>query len=326
MFSRTKLAAAAVSALIATTGLAACASGPGNGSSGGHQKVIGLLAPETTDNSYSAAYVKAAQQEAEKQGVTLKIYNAKYSASTQASQADELLAQKPEGIVLWPADSTAISPIITKAKALKIPLSISNSEVSPDTLQQVEYYTGPSNTKEGEAAAELMNKALGGKGEVAIVEGLAGNSTAIDRADGFINKLAKIAPDIKIVAKQPADWDKTKAISVTSAILNKYGSTLAGIYSPDDTMASGASQALQAAGKKPGEIKLVGIGFSKVGAAEIKGGYQYGTVFQSPLLDGKYAIQYMAQTINGNPPSENQIFIPIPEVTAGNISKYTPEY
>jgi ribose transport system substrate-binding protein len=290
------------------------------------QTFIGALLPVTSSNSYSAAYVKAMKAEAKEFGVRLKIYDSNFSTSTQAAQADELFAQHPDGVVLWPAEASAVTPILTKAEAADIPILISDSEVPEDVLKRALMYTGPSNQRQGAAAAELMAEALGGKGNVVVLAGVAGNSTSVDRETGFANRLKEIAPDIKILGTQPTDWDKGKAISVTTSFLTKYGSQINGIFATNDDLAAGAAQALSTAGKADGDIKIVGIGFSTSGAKELEKGAMYGTIFQSAVADGEYAVRYLVDALNGKLPEDNRVYIPIPKVTATNMGEYTPEW
>jgi ABC-type sugar transport system substrate-binding protein len=73
--------------------------------------------------------------------------------------------------------------------------------------------------------------------EVAVSEGIAGNASGIARRDGFI-KTIEASGALTLVANQPADWDRAKANSVTTNILQA-NPELKGIYFANDTMALG---------------------------------------------------------------------------------------
>lgn len=306
--------------------LSACgASGGGSGQTGNKPLVIGLLFPVVAGTPYSTSYVNAFKAKAAQLGVEVKVYDANLSASTQASQAEELFAQKPDGIVLNPAVADAAAPIIAKANALKIPISISNSEVSPDLLAKSVLYTGPPNKQQGEVAAEMLAKALGNRGNVIIVGGPAGVQVCVDREAGLREKLKEIAPDMKVLDAQPADWDVAKSISATTAMLTKYGEQVDGIYAMADFLALGAAQALTKAGKNPKDIPIVGTGFSRDGQKGIKDGALYGTVRQSATADGEYAIEYLVKSLKGEP-TEKNTYIPSDPITIDNVDQYTPDW
>lgn len=314
-------------ALVMTLGLTACgsSSGGGGGAKGDDDVFIGLLFPVTSQTPYSTAYVKAFKAKAAELGVRVKVYDANLSASTQASQADELFAQKPDGVVLNPAAADAAAPIIAKANALKIPISISNSEVSSDLMEKSEFYTGPPNRQQGGVAAELLAKALGNKGNVVIVGGPAGVQVCADREAGFRDKLKEIAPDIKVLDSQPADWDAAKTISVTTSMLSKYGDDVDGIYTMADFMGIAAAKALTKAGKDPKEIPIVGTGFSISGHKAVKDRTLYGTVRQSATADGEYAVEYLVKSLNGEKVEKNT-YIPSEAITIENADEFKPDW
>ena len=222
------------------------------------------------------------------------------------------------------ADSITLA-VSAKANALKIPISISNSEVSPDLAKHTVLYTGPPNTEQGEVAAQIMAKALGNKGNVIIVGGPAGLQVCADRENGFKNKLKEIAPDMKVLDSQPADWDVAKSISVTTSMLTKYGSQVNGVYAMADFEALGAAQALIKAGKNPKDIPIVGTGFSKDGQKAIMDGTLYGTVRQSATEDGAYAIEYLVKALKGESVAKNT-FIPADLITRDNVNQFSPDW
>lgn len=313
-------------ALALALGLSACGSaGSDGGSKSDKDMFVGLLFPVIAGTPYSTAYSKAFKAKAAELGVKVKVYDANLSASTQSSQADELFAQKPDAVVLSPVAADAAAPIIAKANALKIPISISNSEVSPDLAKKTVLYTGPPNKEQGEVAAEIMAKALGNKGNVVIVGGPAGLQVCADREGGFREKLKEIAPDMKVLDSQPADWDVAKSISVTTSMLTKYGDQVDGIYAMADFEALGAAKALTKAGRDPKDIRIVGTGFSNDGQKAIKDGVLYGTVRQSATDDGEYAIEYLVKSLKGESVEKNT-YITADQITLENVDEFTPDW
>jgi ribose transport system substrate-binding protein len=329
--SSTRLVAVVVTALALV--VAACGSSDEKGGSGGDtsassakkQKVVGVLAPETNDNTYSAAYVQRLKELASQANLELKIYNAKYDAATQASQADSLLAQKPDAIILWPADSRAVRPILLKAKQAGIPVDASNSETSASDAQLIKTYTGPSNAQIGAKAADLMNEALGGKGRIVIIEGQPGNATNIERVKAFRARLKEAAPGIQIGGSQPAYWQKPKAVSATTQFLSRFDNDIQGIYGVDDILAAGAAEALKKAKISPDKIKIIGTGGNKLGMPLVASGEVYATMFQSPITDATLALQSIVKVLDGQKvPSTTYMQMPV--VKKDNASQYEAQW
>jgi ABC-type sugar transport system substrate-binding protein len=319
--------------------IAACGNSSGSGSGGkttgggssssssGAKKTVGVLMPESSDNTYSASYAAKLQQLAAEKGVKLSIYNAKFDVGTQASQASALLAQHPDAIIFWPAAPTGARAILLKAQQANIPVDVTNSALSASDVPQSLYrtFTGPSNTKIGATQADVMNKALGGKGQIAIIEGQPANSTNIDRVKGFKAELAKAAPGIKVVCDEPGFWIQPKSQAAASQCLSRFSNKLDGFYASDDITAAGIVQALQAAGLPKGKVKVVSAGGNKLGFPLVKSGWVLATLFQSPVQDATLAMDNILKVLNGQqvPPAT---YFPTPPVTAQNIDQFTPEW
>ena len=135
-----------------------------------------------------------ADAEAKAEGVTLIWQGdpAQYSPATQIPIADQVLAQKPTGLVLIPTDPVALQNTVTKANAAKIPVVNVDTHVN-DLSKVVSFITGD-NADGGAKAADAMAKAIGykagGKYEVAVGLTSATATTNVARLDGFSKAIA----------------------------------------------------------------------------------------------------------------------------------------
>ena len=75
------------------------------------------------------------------------------------------------------------------------------------------------NYEAGKLVAEQMIKDLGGKGKVAVLEGIPGASSTNERQSGFEETLKKEAPDMEIVTSLTANYNREEGASVTEDIL-----------------------------------------------------------------------------------------------------------
>ncbi len=119
-------------------------------------------------------------------------------------------------------------------------------------------FIGSDFVEQGKRAADQMIKATGGKGEVAILLGAAGNNVTTDRTKGFEDRIKAKAPDLKVVFQQTGDFAREKGQQVTEQLIqSKPG--INGVYAENDEMGLGAVTALKGAGKKPGDVKIVSV-------------------------------------------------------------------
>ncbi len=98
-----------------------------------------------------------------------------------------------------------------------------------------------------EQTARILLDAMGGKGGVVHLGGIASNNPAIERLNGLKNAL-KDYPDVELLDAQPADWDTQKANQIMSGFLTRYGDEITGVHCANDTIAYGVLEALRAEG------------------------------------------------------------------------------
>jgi ribose transport system substrate-binding protein len=314
-------AAAVVTLLVAVAGLtAACGSDGGGSASDGGKKVYALL-PQGTDQPYGTEYLKAMKAEADKEDISLTITNSQYDADKQASDCQVAVAAKPALIILWPAVADTVRPCLERAKAAGIPVTITNSDVKADDKSLTAGYSGPDTYGQGAASAEIMCELADGKDiNILEIEGLTGNTTAINRKDGFDETIAKSCPNVKIVASQPGDWNKDDSQTVTSEMLTAAGAkNIQGIYAADDTMVAGAIDALKAQGIDVDKMLITSIGNTKLGNPLVVNGELDGTVFQSSAWDGQHAVTLAAKVLAGDKIDGDE-FMPSVKVTKDNAS------
>jgi ribose transport system substrate-binding protein len=318
-------------AVVASVGaLAALAAGCGSDSAdaSGGNKVYALL-PQGTDQPYGTEYLKAMKSEAEKEGLDLTITNSQYDADKQASDCQVAVAAKPALIILWPAVADAVRPCLERAKAAGIPVTVTNSDVKEEDKELTAGYSGPDTYGQGASSAEMMCELAGDKPTNIIeVQGLTGNTTAINRSAGFNDTIKENCPNVKVLAAQPGNWNKDESQTVTSEMLTSVGADkVQGIYAADDTMVAGAIDALKARGIDPEPMFITSIGNTKLGNPLVQSGALDGTVFQSSSWDGRNAVTLAKQVLDGGEVEED-LFMPSVKVTEANATddEVAPEW
>ncbi|PWJ93787.1 MULTISPECIES: sugar ABC transporter substrate-binding protein [Mesorhizobium] len=275
-------------------------------------------------NSYVATYLDTFNTYTKQLGVKTIVLDAQVDPAKQSDQVQDLIAQQADVMIVWPVNGKAIVPALRKAKEAGIPVVVTNSQADPSAADYFNTFSGPDNIKQANSAGEMMVEALGGKGNVVVIDGLPGYSVAQEREKGFLDVI-KQHPDIKVLDIQPGDWSREKAQSVMEAYLVKYGDKIDGVYSADSDMGVGALAAVKAAiaeGKiKPGKIKFTDCTLFAAAYDEIKAGNYYGSVLQSPVVDAQAAIQAAIQIAEGKE-LPKQLFFASPSITQKNIADY----
>ncbi|WP_313885630.1 substrate-binding domain-containing protein [Fodinicola feengrottensis] len=146
-------------------------------------------------------------------------------------------------------------------------------------------FIGSDNLQAGTLAGQsLLSKV--GSGNVAILQGIAGEQNGINREKGFA---AATGGKLTVVAKQPADYDQTKAQTVTEAILQAHPD-IKGIFAANDTMGLGAAQAVKNAGKSS-QITIISVDGIKAALQAVQAGTLSATITQYPYAEGQLAVQ-----------------------------------
>jgi ribose transport system substrate-binding protein/inositol transport system substrate-binding protein len=256
--------------------------------------------------------VEGMKAEADELGVKLTILDAGNDASNQLNQVENLIASKVDVILVAAVDADAIVPALDMAEQAGIPLTGVNMLMNTDKPY---YYAGPNDVEAGELEAQYVVDALGGKGNVVILEGPIGTSAQLDRLQGNMNVL-KNYPDIKILAQKPANWNREQALNTMENWLQTYPDQINGVISHNDEMALGAIQALEAKGMK---LPVGSVDAIKDACQAIKEGRLDATVFQDAVLEGRLGVRVAYQVATGQPPAERLNFIKMELITKDNV-------
>jgi ribose transport system substrate-binding protein len=257
----------------------------------------------TLSNPYFVTMVNAAKVEAAKTpGVQLIVQapDQAVQVGQQIDDVDNLIAQHVDVLCIVPADSKGILPAIAKANQAGIPVLILDNRIDQDLAAKEGVHTvtyiGSDNFVGGKMAGQYMISKLPHGGDVAILEGVSGVDAAIQRKAGFLEALAS-APQLHVVASQPADWDREKGLNVFQNMLQAHPN-IKGVFGSNDEMALGALQAIQTAGKGH-KIVIVGYDAIQDSLSSIRNGEMDATIAQMPDQVGQLGVQYALQVTQG---------------------------
>ncbi|MET4646574.1 substrate-binding domain-containing protein [Streptomyces sp. NBC_00121] len=310
---RGKGAAKIAIAAVCVAAVVAAVSFFNSGNSGTTTKVGMSLS--TLNNPFFVQMKAGAQAEAKDAGIDLTVTDAQNDASQQANQLQNFTGAGMQSIIVNPVDSDAVGPAVRAANKAHIPVVAADRGVNKaDTATLV----ASDNVAGGRLAAKALADKLGGKGDIVVLQGTAGTSASRERGKGFTEGL-KAYPGIKVVASQPADFDRTKGLDVMTNLLQSHP-RITGVFAENDEMALGAVKAL---GSKAGKsVDVVGFDGTPDGLKAVAAGTLYASVAQQPKELGKIAVQNAVEAARGKH-VDSTVKVPVKVVTEKNVADFS---
>ena len=305
-------------ALACTTALFGVAASAQTMTIGITQNNVGVDSYQTT---YERAFIAAAEANPDVNAIVL---DAGGDVARQLAQMEDLIQQQVDAIIIWPTNGEAVIPAVRRAHNAGIPVVVTNSNIAEQGFDFIASFSGPDNVTQGSRSAEIMCERfteMGIQDEARVVQisGQPGYTTAIERQQGFDDRLPEVCPNVTLVETQPGDWNREKSQQVMEAFLIKYDD-IDGVYSGDDNMGIGALNAARAAGREG--IVFVGATNFAVGYDAMAEGDYWGSIYQSPVDDAEAALQTAIDILNGEDvPFLN--YFDTPKITQDNMGDYT---
>lgn len=261
----------------------------------GDKKVTIGFAVSTQNNPFFVTMAKSVEDAAAKANVEVKIVDAQNDPAKQSNDVTDLIESKVDVLIINPVDSAAISNSVIAANEAKIPvITIDRSADKGEIVTHI----ASNNVKGGEMAAEYIVQKLGEQAAVAELEGIPGASATRERGEGF-HKVAD--QKLKVLAKQSADFDRTKGLTVAENILQANPDVKA-IFAQNDEMALGAIGAAKSASK---DILVIGFDGTEDGIKAIQDGDMAATIAQQPDKMGEVAVEIAQKIVKGEAVDKN---------------------
>ena len=292
--------------LVAAVGVAALVLA-GCGSTGGpdDKPIVGLIT-KTNTNPYFVKMKQGARSEAAKQGVTLQTFAGKQDGDneSQVTAIENLIVLGAKGFMITPNDSKAIVPAIEKARKAGLAVIALDTQLDPSDAAESTFATD--NFTAGQLIGEWAKAKLGAQAasaKIAFLDLSADQvSVDVDRDQGFmqgfgidVKNKARIGDesDPRIAGHAITQGDADGGRSAMENLLQKDPSITL-VYAINEPAASGAYQALKAAGKDK-SVTIVAIDGGCPGVASVKAGQLGATSQQYPLKMAEDGVAAIAQ-------------------------------
>lgn len=237
--------------------------------------------------------------------------------SQQVALVEQMIAMGVDAIVIAPADSRALVPVLKKAKQQGIVVVNIDNKLDEETLQEAGIdvpFVGPDNREGARMVGEALAKELEPGDPVAILEGIPTAFNAQQRRRGFEEAMAEAG--MNIVGVQSAHWEQAPAINISAALLREHPE-LKAILASNDNMALGAATAVKQAGK---DKQVMIVGFDNIEAVRemIRAGRVLATADQHADQLAVHGIEYALQILNGETTPEDRQ-TPVDLITAEKL-------
>jgi ribose transport system substrate-binding protein len=240
--------------------------------------------------------------EAKAKGVKLIVADAKGDAATQVDQIQDMITRGVNALIYIPAGATAAGVPVKAAKKANIPV-VNVDRNAPDAPGDT--FIATDSVAAARTLGEYACKVMGGKGNLAIIQGQLGTTPQVDREKGFGEARANCA-GIKVVAEQPSKmWMQDEGFAIAQDLLQRYPDINA-FWGQADALALGAAHAVKVAnvGHK---VWIFGFDGDVAGLKAVQDGVLDATMTQKTQYMGKLALDSALELAEGKQLPKEQL-------------------
>ena len=349
VLKRSRLLALAAAGVLAMGGLAACGDddddGGGNGGGGGgggDTPRVGVLLPDSKSSVRWETVDRPALDEALKEGgVEADIQNAEGNKSTQQQQAEQMITNGANVLLLVNLDSGSGAAIAANAQSQGVKV-IDYDRLTLDT-DATDYYVSFDNEKVGQLQGQGLVDCIGDKqgARIAVLNGSPTDNNATLFKNGYdsvINPKFKSGDWTEVDDQSVPDWDNQQALTIFEQMLQAADNKIDGVLAANDGLGNAAISALKQ--RKLPQIPVTGQDATLEGIQNIVNGDQCMTVYKAIQKEADAAAELAIALAKGEEPSvettpidngteevPSVLLEPVP-VTQDNISEYfgNPDY
>ena len=287
-------------------------------------KTIGISIP-AADHGWTGGVVFWAGQakkdiEAANPGVKVLVSSAKDSAD-QVSGIENLLVRGVDALVVLPNEPAPLTPVCKQAAGKGVKLVVVDRGLA-EPVQTLEVVGD--NPGFGRVSGEQLAKAIGGKGKVALMQGVLCQVNT-DRVEAFKKVLAGY-PEIELLEEGVSDWSTEKGLRLMENYLQKHP-RLDAVWAGDDDVLLGAKKAYEESGRSDLKILLGGGGSKAVVKMVLDGDPLVTQTVTYPPKMIYVAAQHAFGIVRGRDlPAEKTVVVPAETIDASNAAaNYFPD-
>jgi ABC-type sugar transport system substrate-binding protein len=271
----------------------------------------------TLNNPWFVVLAETARDEAKKLGYEATIFDSQNDPAKEAAHFENLIASGYGAVLLSATDSDGSVANALRARDARIPVFTMDREINSTeaTVSQVlsDNYDG------AVSLGQYFVATLGEQGRYVELLGLVNDNNTWNRSKGFHSVVDRY-PNLKMVAQQSADFDRSRALEVMESILQAQPDIDA-VFCGNDAMALGAYQALLGAGRA-GNVQVFGFDGSGDAVQSIAQGKLAATAMQYPKIMARTVAGFADRYIKGERRFPARVPIAVDLITHHNVSRF----
>jgi erythritol transport system substrate-binding protein len=217
-----------------------------------NSKLIVIITP-SHDNPFFKSEAVGAASRAKELGYKTLVLVHDDDVNKQNELFDSAISRKAAAIICDNAGADATIAPVKRAKDAGIPTFLIDREINATGIAISQIVSN--NYQGAKLGGEAFVKFMGEKGNYVELVGKESDTNAGIRSKGYHDVIDQY-PDLKLVARQSANWSQTEGYSKMESIIQAH-KDIKGVICGNDTMAMGAMAALKAAGM----VQVVVVGF-----------------------------------------------------------------
>lgn len=264
--------------------------------------------------AWQQAEVDGAAFACEKLGYDITILNSNYEPEKEITNAEDLISKGVDAIIMFTVNAESGQKVAKMCNDANIPLflldgSVAEGEGKAVTMMSYSFYDI------GYMVGSFVSEKYPGA-KMVYITGLPGAGIVEDYTEGLQAGIAEGNTGVEVVAQQPADWDRAKAIAVMESLLAS-GKEFSVAFINNEDMATGGIQVLEENNALE-NVAVIATGGSESGIELIKQGKLAMTCAASPAYEGMYMVKIVRDYMNGEEVPE-VIGVPTTPITIENI-------
>jgi len=271
----------------------------------------------TLNNPWFVVLAETARDRARELGYETTIFDSQNDPSKESTHFDNLISSSYGAVLFNCTDAEGSVANVRRAKAAGIPVFCMDREITANDAAMSQILSD--NYSGCVALGQYFVEQVGESGKYVELLGIVADTNTWNRSKGFHSVVDRF-PDLKMLAQQSAEFDRSKALEVLEALLQAHPDINA-VFCGNDAMAMGAYQALLAAGKA-GSVKVFGFDGADDVVRAVAEGKIAATVMQFPKTMARAAAESADQFLKGRKDFPQRVPVTVELVTKDNVGKF----
>ncbi len=259
------------------------------------------LVMKTLTNPFFVEMEKGARQAEKELGINLIVKTGAQETSVdqQITIIEELIRDRVDAILIAPADSVQLIPVLKKAQESGIVIINIDNQLDAQALQKVGLVDVPFISVNNEQGAYLSAKYISDKfktpTQAIILEGIVTARNAQDRKAGALRAFGENS-NIQVMASETANWKIDEAHGVATRLFEQHPDVKL-VFCANDMMAFGVIQYLKESGRT--DVQVAAYDALAEAMPMLRDGTLQATIDQQAALQAYTGVQYAIQALKG---------------------------